>query len=205
MVRFQYNNPSRQLTAPRVDDIANEDALLVQYLEKAGAVFHVRTNQPQSLMVSNLVHLRGPHTQPILAYLLRQQSHRSHNEPLQPHPHARRLLRGRGRLNGLQVCCSRRRHRHWRVHPSTRRLLRCIWVSSHDSPYTCVRNQSPRPRTGVHPRHCRTSGKPGCRRSGSLPKSHPRPGAMGDRNIPCPVTLEARKSHQRHDGWHHVG
>ncbi|GAQ07706.1 putative amidase C550.07 [Aspergillus lentulus] len=33
-----------------VDNIANEDALLVQYLEKAGAVFHVRTNQPQSLM-----------------------------------------------------------------------------------------------------------------------------------------------------------
>lgn len=33
-----------------VDDIANEDALLVQYLERAGAIFHVRTNQPQSLM-----------------------------------------------------------------------------------------------------------------------------------------------------------
>ncbi|PKX93305.1 putative glutamyl-tRNA(Gln) amidotransferase subunit A [Aspergillus novofumigatus IBT 16806] len=33
-----------------VDDIANEDALLARYLEKAGAVFHVRTNQPQSLM-----------------------------------------------------------------------------------------------------------------------------------------------------------
>ncbi|BCS30399.1 uncharacterized protein APUU_80702S [Aspergillus puulaauensis] len=33
-----------------VDDIAMEDALLLQCLEKAGAVFHVRTNQPQSLM-----------------------------------------------------------------------------------------------------------------------------------------------------------
>ncbi|KAL2866870.1 ESCRT-II subunit protein VPS36 [Aspergillus lucknowensis] len=33
-----------------VDDIATEDALLLQCLEKAGAVFHVRTNQPQSLM-----------------------------------------------------------------------------------------------------------------------------------------------------------
>ncbi|PYI24290.1 amidase [Aspergillus violaceofuscus CBS 115571] len=33
-----------------VNDIATEDALLLQYLEKAGAVFHVRTNQPQSLM-----------------------------------------------------------------------------------------------------------------------------------------------------------
>ncbi|KAL4869380.1 hypothetical protein BDV12DRAFT_196430 [Aspergillus spectabilis] len=33
-----------------VDDIATEDALLLQCLEKAGAIFHVRTNQPQSLM-----------------------------------------------------------------------------------------------------------------------------------------------------------
>ncbi|OJZ84226.1 hypothetical protein ASPFODRAFT_673098 [Aspergillus luchuensis CBS 106.47] len=33
-----------------VDDIATEDALIIQCLEKAGAVFHVRTNQPQSLM-----------------------------------------------------------------------------------------------------------------------------------------------------------
>ncbi|PYH47216.1 amidase [Aspergillus saccharolyticus JOP 1030-1] len=33
-----------------VDDIATEDALLLQCLQKAGAVFHVRTNQPQSLM-----------------------------------------------------------------------------------------------------------------------------------------------------------
>ncbi|GIJ88367.1 hypothetical protein Asppvi_007287 [Aspergillus pseudoviridinutans] len=48
-----------------VDDIANEDALLVQYLEKAGAVFHVRTNQPQSLMhlcCDN--NLTGPTTNP---------------------------------------------------------------------------------------------------------------------------------------------
>ncbi|KAL4877316.1 amidase signature domain-containing protein [Aspergillus karnatakaensis] len=33
-----------------VDDIATEDALLLQCLGKAGAVFHVRTNQPQALM-----------------------------------------------------------------------------------------------------------------------------------------------------------
>ncbi|KAH8430289.1 uncharacterized protein LDX57_007957 [Aspergillus melleus] len=33
-----------------VDHIAAQDALLLQSLEKAGAVFHVRTNQPQSLM-----------------------------------------------------------------------------------------------------------------------------------------------------------
>ncbi|OGE47725.1 hypothetical protein PENARI_c038G07466, partial [Penicillium arizonense] len=33
-----------------IKNIAPEDALLVQLLKKAGAVFHVRTNQPQSLM-----------------------------------------------------------------------------------------------------------------------------------------------------------
>ncbi|PLN76968.1 amidase signature domain-containing protein, partial [Aspergillus taichungensis] len=33
-----------------VNDVSTEDALLLKYLEKAGAVFHVRTNQPQSLM-----------------------------------------------------------------------------------------------------------------------------------------------------------
>jgi Asp-tRNA(Asn)/Glu-tRNA(Gln) amidotransferase A subunit family amidase len=35
----------------RVDKVYTEDALLLQLLSKAGAVFHVRTNQPQSLMV----------------------------------------------------------------------------------------------------------------------------------------------------------
>ncbi|KAJ6161303.1 hypothetical protein N7470_004699 [Penicillium chermesinum] len=33
-----------------VDQVASEDAYLLQLLHKAGAVFHVRTNQPQSLM-----------------------------------------------------------------------------------------------------------------------------------------------------------
>ncbi|KAG2421812.1 hypothetical protein HFD88_005788 [Aspergillus terreus] len=32
------------------NDIATEDALLLQYLTTAGAIFHLRTNQPQSLM-----------------------------------------------------------------------------------------------------------------------------------------------------------
>lgn len=41
----------QQLNKPRVDQVAPEDALLLQCLEKAGAIFHVRTNQPQSLMV----------------------------------------------------------------------------------------------------------------------------------------------------------
>jgi Asp-tRNA(Asn)/Glu-tRNA(Gln) amidotransferase A subunit family amidase len=37
----------------RVDKVTPEDAHLLQLLAKAGAVFHVRTNQPQSLMVSS--------------------------------------------------------------------------------------------------------------------------------------------------------
>ncbi|KAJ6437915.1 NAP family protein [Purpureocillium lavendulum] len=35
-----------------IDNIAEDDALLVQLCKKAGAVFHVRTNEPQSVMVS---------------------------------------------------------------------------------------------------------------------------------------------------------
>lgn len=35
------------------DNIPEEDALLLRLLAKAGAVFHVRTNTPQSLMVSS--------------------------------------------------------------------------------------------------------------------------------------------------------
>lgn len=34
-----------------VDNVPEEDALLLRLLAKAGAVFHVRTNTPQSLMV----------------------------------------------------------------------------------------------------------------------------------------------------------
>lgn len=33
------------------DNIPEEDALIVRLLKNAGAIFHVRTNQPQSLMV----------------------------------------------------------------------------------------------------------------------------------------------------------
>ncbi|EKV15948.1 Glutamyl-tRNA(Gln) amidotransferase subunit A, putative [Penicillium digitatum] len=33
-----------------VDEVATEDAFLLQLLSKAGAIFHVRTNEPQSLM-----------------------------------------------------------------------------------------------------------------------------------------------------------
>lgn len=35
-----------------IDNVAEEDALIVQYFKNAGAVFHVRTNEPQSVMVS---------------------------------------------------------------------------------------------------------------------------------------------------------
>lgn len=35
----------------KITNIAPEDALSIQILKKAGAVIHVRTNQPQSLMV----------------------------------------------------------------------------------------------------------------------------------------------------------
>lgn len=48
---LNYLIHEQQLKYTRVDEIATEDALLLQYLEAAGAVFHVRTNQPQSLMV----------------------------------------------------------------------------------------------------------------------------------------------------------
>lgn len=37
--------------AALVDNVATEDALLLRLLANAGAVFHVRTNTPQSLMV----------------------------------------------------------------------------------------------------------------------------------------------------------
>jgi Asp-tRNA(Asn)/Glu-tRNA(Gln) amidotransferase A subunit family amidase len=36
-----------------IDNVAEEDALIVQYCKQAGAVFHVRTNEPQSVMVSD--------------------------------------------------------------------------------------------------------------------------------------------------------
>lgn len=35
----------------KITNIPLEDALSIQILKKAGAVIHVRTNQPQSLMV----------------------------------------------------------------------------------------------------------------------------------------------------------
>lgn len=34
-----------------IDNVAKEDALILRLLRQAGAVFHVRTNEPQSMMV----------------------------------------------------------------------------------------------------------------------------------------------------------
>lgn len=35
----------------KISHVAAEDALVVEQLREAGAVIHIRTNQPQSLMV----------------------------------------------------------------------------------------------------------------------------------------------------------
>lgn len=35
-----------------IDRVAPEDALLIRLLKEAGALFHVRTNEPQTVMVS---------------------------------------------------------------------------------------------------------------------------------------------------------
>lgn len=35
-----------------IDRVSSEDALLIRNLKKAGALFHVRTNEPQTVMVS---------------------------------------------------------------------------------------------------------------------------------------------------------
>ncbi len=35
-----------------IDKVEPEDALLIRSLKKAGAIFHVRTNEPQTVMVS---------------------------------------------------------------------------------------------------------------------------------------------------------
>lgn len=35
-----------------IDRIPKQDALMVRLLKKAGAIFHIRTNEPQTVMVS---------------------------------------------------------------------------------------------------------------------------------------------------------
>lgn len=37
----------------RISNVAKEDAHIVKLLKNAGAVIHLRTNQPQSIMVSS--------------------------------------------------------------------------------------------------------------------------------------------------------
>jgi amidase len=36
-----------------IDQVSSQDALLIRILREAGALFHVRTNEPQTVMVSN--------------------------------------------------------------------------------------------------------------------------------------------------------
>lgn len=40
----------------KISNVAKEDAYIVKLLKNAGAIIHLRTNQPQSLMVS-LTHI----------------------------------------------------------------------------------------------------------------------------------------------------
>lgn len=50
-VLYHHKKTTLLTTKNRVDEVATEDAFLLQLLSKAGAIFHVRTNEPQSLMV----------------------------------------------------------------------------------------------------------------------------------------------------------
>lgn len=118
-----------QLTRFRVDQIATEDALLLQSLEKAGAVFHVRTNQPQSLMVPQpapIVQLQLT----IKAPRLQQQPHRHDLKSPQPNSQPRRLIRRRRRLHRLQMRASRRRIGYWRLNSCTCCLLRFVRIEN---------------------------------------------------------------------------
>lgn len=50
-VKHVYGGSLILILNNRVDEVATEDAHLLQLLSNAGAVFHIRTNQPQALMV----------------------------------------------------------------------------------------------------------------------------------------------------------
>lgn len=39
----------------RISHVSTEDALVVKQLLQAGAIIHIRTNQPQSLMVNSRI------------------------------------------------------------------------------------------------------------------------------------------------------
>lgn len=74
--------PITNLQLSRVDQVASEDAYLLQLLSKAGAVFHVRTNQPQSLMVSHREHKFEQNPLTSLASMLREQHKWENTEPI---------------------------------------------------------------------------------------------------------------------------
>jgi amidase len=50
---FLSGTPSTSGFVSWADDISETDALVIQILRDAGAVFHVKTTNPQGLMVSN--------------------------------------------------------------------------------------------------------------------------------------------------------
>lgn len=108
------------------DNIASEDALLVRCLRAAGAIIHVRTNEPQSLMVRGMIRLDS-----VLAWTTNDLSARGHEQydiwanmqPLQPEIDPWRIQWRRRCLYWLPLCCHRHRHRHWRLSSHSRRLL----------------------------------------------------------------------------------
>jgi amidase len=65
------------------DDISKSDALIVKVLRDAGAVFHVKTTNPQGLMVSSSMALLGRYINPIAGPRNGEQSIRDNNESFQ--------------------------------------------------------------------------------------------------------------------------
>ena len=49
---YLKDTPSTSAFIAWADDVASEDALMVKIFREAGAVFHVKTTNPQGLMVS---------------------------------------------------------------------------------------------------------------------------------------------------------
>lgn len=124
--------------AALTDNVPEEDALLVRLLANAGAVFHVRTNTPQSLMVSisllsgtvllivEPTYLADTVSTQLAASRLQQQLERDDSQPLQPQALTGRLQRWRGGVAGFSLFCSWDWHRHWRIHQGPCSFLRGI-------------------------------------------------------------------------------
>lgn len=142
----------------RVEKTVDEDALLLQCLRNAGAIFHVRTNQPQSLMVPIPPPNQTTTNHPT-APLLQQQHNRHDTQPIQPNPNPRRLIRRRRRLNGLQMRAAGRWIRYRGLDPSPCRILRRIRAPSHGDEESSDWDKGPLPGTRVNPRCCRADGE----------------------------------------------